>query len=235
MSTDAYLIVQLINLQKIFFFFFSSNSSRSPFYGYHQKEHQYLKIYLYNPAMVRRTANLLQNGAILNRVYQPHESHLPHILQFMIDYNLYGMSFLYVPSTVIRYRRQQPDAVAAAAVGNVVDEDEFENCDSPLRSSDADGRQWLDKKVERMTTSANEIDIEAAFILNRFQIAQHENAEHANPGIAFIWSDERGRRNKMNGTVSSIGLCERNQFDFLFCHCQGAAVAIESRCIAESC
>lgn len=139
--------------------------------------------------MVRRTANLLQNGAILNRVYQPHESHLPYILQFMIDYNLYGMSFLYVPRTVIRYRLPMPVA------------DESVICDSPLQS-DTDGRQWLDKKVERMTTSANEIDVEATFILNRFQIALNENAEHANPGIAFIWSDERGRRSKMNGKVS---------------------------------
>lgn len=139
--------------------------------------------------MVRRTANLLQNGAILNRVYQPHESHLPYILQFMIDYNLYGMSFLYVPRTVIRYRLATPAA------------DESAICDSPLQS-DTDGRQWLDKKVERMTTSANEIDVEATFILNRFQIALNENAEHANPGIAFIWSDERGRRSKMNGKVS---------------------------------
>lgn len=150
--------------------------------------------------MVRRTANLLQNGAILSRVYQPHESHLPYILQFMIDYNLYGMSFLYVPTTVIRYRVPQPAvadaaAAAAAAIGeNVI-------YDSPLQL-DMDGRQRLDKKIERMTTSANEIDIEATFILNRFQIALHENAEHANPGIAFIWSDERGRRSKMRGKVS---------------------------------
>lgn len=31
-----------------------------PFYGYHKKEHQFLKIYLYNPAMIKRAADLLQ-------------------------------------------------------------------------------------------------------------------------------------------------------------------------------
>lgn len=168
----------------------------SPFYGYHRQEHQYLKIFLYNPAMVRRTANLLQNGAILNRVYQPHESHLPYILQFMIDYNLYGMSFLCVPSTVIRYRQ------AAFADENI-------SCGTSTQS-DMGGRRWLDKSVERITTSANEIDVQAVFILNRFQIAINENAEHANPGIAFIWSDERGRRNKRNGKVSGITFDCRN-------------------------
>lgn len=199
----------------------------SPFYGYHRQEHQYLKIFLFNPAMVRRTANLLQNGAILNRVYQPHESHLPYILQFMIDYNLYGMSFLYVPSTVIRYRQ-------------VVLADENEICESPMQS-DTSGRQWLDKSVERMTTSANEIDVQAIFILNRFQIAINENAEHANPGIAFIWSDERGRRNKMNGKVSGlpfncIQIIRRQsiQMLFFFFNFQGTATAIGLRCISGS-
>lgn len=73
-----------------------------PFYGYHQTEHKFLKIYLYNPAFIRRVANLLQNGAILGKIYQPHESHVPYILQFMIDYNLYGMSMLHVPATLVR-------------------------------------------------------------------------------------------------------------------------------------
>lgn len=192
-SFDASARFYLFILVSISDFWFSS-----PFYGYHRQEHQYLKIFLYNPAMVRRTANLLQNAAILNRVYQPHESHLPYVLQFMIDYNLYGMSFLYVPSTVIRYRQPHPVAADAATAA-----DDSVASDFPLQS-DPDGRQWLDKKIERMTTSANEIDVEATFILNRFQIALHENAEHANPGIAFIWSDERGRRSKMEGKVSGI-------------------------------
>lgn len=56
---------------------------------------------------VRRAANLLQNGAILNKIHQPHESHLPYLLQFLIDFNLYGMSFLHVPADVVRYRRRQ--------------------------------------------------------------------------------------------------------------------------------
>lgn len=77
-----------------------------PFYGYHQNEHRFLKIYFYNPMFIRRAANLLQNGAILNKIHQPHESHLPYLLQFFIDFNLYGMSFLHVPADVVRYRRR---------------------------------------------------------------------------------------------------------------------------------
>ncbi|XP_064212236.1 DNA polymerase zeta catalytic subunit isoform X2 [Tribolium castaneum] len=35
---------------------------------------------------------MLQSEVIHGRLYQPHESHIPYILQFMIDYNLHGMS-----------------------------------------------------------------------------------------------------------------------------------------------
>ncbi|XP_050494213.1 DNA polymerase zeta catalytic subunit isoform X4 [Bombus huntii] len=62
-----------------------------PFYGYHEKEHLFLKIYFYNPAMIKRAADLLQNGVIFGQSLQPHEAHIPFILQFMIDYNLYAI------------------------------------------------------------------------------------------------------------------------------------------------
>lgn len=96
----AMLVIHLYNPYLLFNLFFNCR----PFYGYHSNEHQFLKIYFYNPHFVKRAANLLQNGAILGKVFQPHESHVPYILQFFIDYNLYGMSFLHVPSDVVRYR-----------------------------------------------------------------------------------------------------------------------------------
>lgn len=85
--------------------FISNILFSSPFYGYHAIEHQYLKIYLYNPQLIKRAGSLLQSGAILGKIFQPHESHVPYVLQFLIDYNLYGMSFLHVPAEVVRYRK----------------------------------------------------------------------------------------------------------------------------------
>lgn len=61
---------------------------------------------MFNPRFVRRAANLLQSGAILSKNFNPHESHVPYILQFMIDYNLYGMSYLHVPLEIVKFRRQ---------------------------------------------------------------------------------------------------------------------------------
>ncbi|XP_053692962.1 DNA polymerase zeta catalytic subunit [Sabethes cyaneus] len=73
----------------------------TPIYGYHRKEHLFLKIYLYNPHFIRKATTLLMNGVILSRVFQTYETHIPYILQFFIDYNLYGMSFLRVPTKAI--------------------------------------------------------------------------------------------------------------------------------------
>lgn len=173
-------------------------SNCRPFYGYHQTEHKFLKIFLYNPAFIRRVANLLQNGTVLGRVFQPHESHVPYILQFMIDYNLYGMSFLYIPNKLVHYRQKTYDRNNEFSInGDTKIEDEI------LQAIDEN--QILDRKIDRMSTSKQEIDISAAVILNRFQISMNdEENEHANPGIAFLWSDERGRRSKMDGTVSGI-------------------------------
>ncbi|XP_059610831.1 DNA polymerase zeta catalytic subunit [Phlebotomus argentipes] len=90
-----------------------------PFYGYHAKDHLFLKVYFYNPTMVKRAANLLQNGAICGRVFQAHESHVPYILQFFIDYNLYGMSFLHVNSDTVRYRDEEDAGVPRMATTRV--------------------------------------------------------------------------------------------------------------------
>lgn len=41
-----------------------------------------------------RLADLLLNGAVMGRSFQPYESHIPFMLQVFIDYNLYGMNWL---------------------------------------------------------------------------------------------------------------------------------------------
>lgn len=43
-----------------------------------------------------------QGGSILDKVLQPHESHVPFLLQFLIDYNLYGMGQLHVSKMMFR-------------------------------------------------------------------------------------------------------------------------------------
>lgn len=44
------------------------------------------------------------NGVIMSRVFQTYETHVPYILQFFIDYNLYGMSLMNVPTAAVQER-----------------------------------------------------------------------------------------------------------------------------------
>ena len=41
---------------------------------------------------MKRAAELLQGGAVMDRLLQPHESHTNYVLQFMMDYNIQGMN-----------------------------------------------------------------------------------------------------------------------------------------------
>uniref|UniRef100_A0A1B6J8T5 DNA-directed DNA polymerase n=1 Tax=Homalodisca liturata TaxID=320908 RepID=A0A1B6J8T5_9HEMI len=83
--------------------------SGRPFYGFHSQDHQFLKIFFYNPLVVKRACDLLQNGAICGTQFQIHEGHVPFILQFFIDYNLYGMSFINLKSVIPRKDAAAPD------------------------------------------------------------------------------------------------------------------------------
>ncbi|OAA63304.1 DNA polymerase zeta catalytic [Niveomyces insectorum RCEF 264] len=66
-----------------------------PFYGFHVGFQLYLKIYLFDPALMTRVAELLRQGRVASiPKLQPHESHIPFLLQFMTDYNLYGCGSL---------------------------------------------------------------------------------------------------------------------------------------------
>lgn len=79
------------------------------FYGYHPSDQLFIKIVLYYPHEVTRVAALLMGGGILSRVFQPHESHIPYLLQFLIDHNLYGMGHLHLSK--LKFRDSLPDNI----------------------------------------------------------------------------------------------------------------------------
>ena len=51
----------------------------------------------------------LQSGAVLHRSYQPHEVHIPYLLQFFIDFNLQGMNIMHVSSYKVRAQAGESD------------------------------------------------------------------------------------------------------------------------------
>ncbi|KAL6657151.1 hypothetical protein ACP70R_004931 [Stipagrostis hirtigluma subsp. patula] len=49
----------------------------------------------------------IQGGAVLNKAFQTYESHIPYLLHFLVDYNLYGMGHVHVKD--FKFRPPLPD------------------------------------------------------------------------------------------------------------------------------
>jgi DNA polymerase zeta len=77
-----------------------------PFYGFYPCERLFLKVFLYNPMLQTRIVNLLRSGAIMGKLFQVYEAHIPFTLQVFIDYNLYGMAMLNLDT--MRFRAPLP-------------------------------------------------------------------------------------------------------------------------------
>ncbi|XP_051908620.1 DNA polymerase zeta catalytic subunit isoform X3 [Hippocampus zosterae] len=184
--------------------------SGMPFYGYHAKEKRFMKIYLYNPQMVKRVCELLQSGAVMNKIYQPHEGHIPYLLQLFIDYNLYGMNLLKLAA--VKFRRGKNEGHAPAdpdrqtPVVHSGDSPRKSPCTSKFSDSTLGGTfgRWEENsipcslvldEVARQSTCELEVDAVAVDVLNRLEI---DNQIGRNPGLQAIWEDEKQRRREKN-------------------------------------
>ncbi|VVC97699.1 unnamed protein product [Leptidea sinapis] len=154
-----------------------------PFYGFHDKEHLFLKIFLYNPGLMKQAVELCSNGAILGQVLQPHESHLNFTLQFFIDFNLFGMSNIELQS--VKFRTPINDLIC----------------------SSEDPNETLNTfNVKRESTSYYEADCVASHILNRLLIGKGDGIE--NPGLEEVWNQEMERRKQLNMSIASNSLTQ---------------------------
>ncbi|KAM3861188.1 LOW QUALITY PROTEIN: DNA polymerase zeta catalytic subunit [Diretmus argenteus] len=184
--------------------------SGMPFYGYHAKEKQFMKIYLYNPQLIKRVCELLQGGAVMNKSYQPHEGHIPYLLQLFIDYNLYGMNLLNLGAVKFR-RRRHKEGLPTVADGQAPNSHPTTSpwkspCTSKLNDSTLGGTfvRWEEDalpcslvldEVDKQSTCELEADAVATDILNHLEI---ENQIGRNPGLQAIWEDEKQRRREKN-------------------------------------
>ena len=195
-----------------------------PFYGYHPREHLFYKLFFYNPWMIKRAADILQNGAVMGRVLQPHFSHVPYTLQFMMDYNLQGMNMIHLRHCLFRRDKNYVGLTSEVNLSLSDENKPNEGAGSKyfdLRNSPA-SELLLPDNVERMSISELEIDAVAADILNTnddlmsqtFSLPEDMSplsltpplmkSKHAllsgkkkkltNPGLEALWIDERMRR-----------------------------------------
>lgn len=167
-----------------------------PFFGYNVGYKIFLKIYMLNPMHMTRFADLLYQGAILNHVFQPYESHMQYLLQWMCDYNLYGCD--YIDCAKVQFR------------GPVPDSDEIDvNIHKWHDASIPEDIITEDDQYQRQSHCTLEVDICVQDILNRHELQHrpihHDFLERSSqmprnlddkyvPSMAGLWRDETRRR-----------------------------------------
>jgi len=170
-----------------------------PYYGYHAREHRFAKIYFYNPYDLRKASDLLASGSVMGQILQPHYGHIPYTLQFMMDYNLQGMSLIHVkiaqfrhPNLKVTYESQDVSFWSDASKEPSERLFKIEKMPQNMLTPDS---------LPPMTTCEIELDAIAADILNSNEDlsstlggSQNFAKKSGNPGLNLIWEDERLRR-----------------------------------------
>ncbi|GAB7359547.1 hypothetical protein MBLNU230_g6735t1 [Neophaeotheca triangularis] len=174
-----------------------------PFFGYNVGYAYYLKVYLLNPQHMTRFADLLHQGAILQRVFQPYEAHQQYLLQWMCDFNMYGCA--YVETRRPHFRFPVPTW------------EELDDLAHLWHDRSIDSQQILDETqgYPRQSHCTLEIDIRVEDILNRHEISPRPlhhsfierlaSLENLPPeeklvhSMAGLWKDETRRRKLRQG------------------------------------
>ncbi|XP_078398731.1 DNA polymerase zeta catalytic subunit isoform X4 [Cetorhinus maximus] len=199
-----------------------------PFYGFHEKEKQFMKIYLYNPLMVKRVCELLQGGAIMNKSYQPYEAHLPYLLQLFIDHNLYGMNLIQLAAVKFRKTRRKgdqhgkcppekcPSEKAGSELSSTSSKDNEKSRKSPISTKPNGSPTLTEKSFTCSFLRWEEDNIPSSLVLEDIDrqstcelevdavaadILNRSEVEAQigrNPGLQAIWDDEKQRRRENN-------------------------------------
>ncbi|RYN87811.1 DNA polymerase zeta catalytic subunit [Alternaria tenuissima] len=172
-----------------------------PFFGYNVGYKTFLKVYMLNPMHMTRFTDLLHQGAILNKVFQPYESHLQYLLQWMCDYNLYGCD--YINCGKVQFR------------GPVPDSDEVDVTVHKWHDASIPDEFMADEdQYPRQSHCTLEVDICVQDILNRHELQyrpiHHDFLERSSqlprnpddkfvPSMAGLWRDETRRRKRRMG------------------------------------
>ena len=158
------------------------------FYGFHSSYSPFLKIYVADPACVKRAATIMQSGTVMSTRFHVFESHLSYILQFMCDFGLYGCGWI--------------------DLGDVLQRDSqgsnIEGIHDTL--ADANNPGFKPSPYFRQSRMPLELDALAPHILNRHNIAPrnlHDKLQIPAPplqaqplvlSVRELWEDERRRR-----------------------------------------
>ncbi|KAL9651015.1 hypothetical protein ABK040_012759 [Willaertia magna] len=183
------------------------------FYGFHQNVNIFLKIYLYNPRDITKIASILQNTNILQHAHgncklQIFEAHLPYSLQFMIDYNVYGMNYIQMDKIFFR-----------SPIIENKNTKRLINLNNLLITNEnvvQFGTILTEKTIKRYSNCEIEIDIFGCDILNRKQTKEEEEHKGSDNkkkklvgSLHVMWEERKKRRislkkNQLNTSSFSI-------------------------------
>nr|XP_018263770.1 DNA polymerase zeta subunit [Kwoniella dejecticola CBS 10117]OBR85928.1 DNA polymerase zeta subunit [Kwoniella dejecticola CBS 10117] len=174
-----------------------------PFYGYHIGYSYFLKVSLANPGKLWTALEQLRKPIVLGRIWQPHEAHMNHVLQFMCDFDLYGCGWLEVGGGKFRDPLPEGDPYDSPPSSPHGPPDVFNTLTVP-------GSMLYPIGISppKDTYTPLEIDILPHHILNRLRLKPrnlHQDFiellhqpldpnEKLVPAVAELWEDERRRR-----------------------------------------
>ncbi|GAA5859597.1 hypothetical protein JCM8547_006156 [Rhodosporidiobolus lusitaniae] len=181
-----------------------------PFYGYAVGYRLYLKIYTVNPKHQKRMSEILRSGGIMNTQFEVFEDHIPFLLQFLLDSNLYGCGWVDVAGCL--FREGVPEHPPA-------DSAEYQPpaCDGPFAFRTYTTRTVPPDRLhpspeaggpEKATYEALEIDLPISQILNRRRLSSNDihqdfieklYPDEVDQGrkvasVRELWTDEAFRR-----------------------------------------
>ncbi|KAK2721241.1 hypothetical protein QYM36_003500, partial [Artemia franciscana] len=184
-----------------------------PMYGYYDCEYQFLKVFFYNPVMAKKAGELLLGGNINGIVIQPHEAHVPYILQFFMDYNLQGMNLLHLAH--FKFRRKPGECQVTSSAPNTSSSDVITELKKGIEEDTEELVLTLDpttvwnkenipesmylEGAKSASSCDIEIDVIASDILNQLQLT---DGVDMNPGLSVLWEEETKRRENLG--LSSI-------------------------------
>ncbi|KAI1720058.1 DNA polymerase family B domain-containing protein [Ditylenchus destructor] len=134
-------------------------------YGFHEAEEYFVRVVFRDPKVAKLCGHAFQTEALHTEFLQPYNAHIPFILQFFIDFSIFGMDYLYLSKT---YRRTNP------VLATEFTPTEF-HAISPL---------------DLHTNMNLEYDIFTDDILNPYLSLQ---GKRNNQGLEFIWDEELKR------------------------------------------
>ncbi|BGP52794.1 DNA polymerase zeta [Rhodotorula sphaerocarpa] len=181
-----------------------------PFYGYHVGYVPYLKIYIVHPRHKTRLSEVLRSGAVLGTQFDVFEAHVPFLLQFMLDANLFGCGWVEVGTAL--FREDVPEHVPSPS-----DEYNRPSCTGPYAfrtyTIATVPRARMHPPVDdggpaKTSYMRLELDLPVSAILNRRRLTprnlHHDFVELLHPervergrnvrSVRELWEDEQRRR-----------------------------------------